>query len=504
MNRPVILCVDDERIILNSLKSQLVNNLGDSYQIELAESGEEALEIIDELRKSRTDIPLVIVDQIMGGMYGDELLAHIKTALPNSHSIMLTGQATAESVGDAVNKAGLFRYISKPWDEDDFVLTVKTALQSYDDRKVLMRQECYQGILNQILQLVITLVPLEDQLCQALAAILSTRCFTELNKGSVYVVNLEKADLELSATAPSDLIMISQVNNGHAPDNVLDNLVKIIDDDKSIQLITNGSDASVRCYGVPIVLQERVVGVFYIYIHPDYEETPQTRAFLSSMSHILAGMIRIAQYNHALEKHSAELEQLVEKRTSELHQALCKQEQLNDVLVDSNKKLTYFATTDELTKLMNRRCFFERADSEASRAQRYGRKVLLVIIDIDFFKEVNDKFGHQVGDAVLLQVANVMSENIRKHDFIGRVGGEEFAIIMLETNLEEGKELCDRIRLAISKNQVFVASHCISVTASMGISEVRQEESTISCAMIRADQALYDSKHKGRNLISLN
>lgn len=498
MSRPVILCVDDERIILSSLKSQLMNNLGDTYQIELAESGEEALEILEELTNSGVEIPLVIADQIMGGMYGDELLAKIKTILPSTHSIMLTGQASAESVGEAVNKAGLFRYISKPWDEEDLVLTIKTGLRSYYDQKELLKQECYQSILNQILQLVITTVSFEEQLSKALNAILSTRCFTALTKGSIYTVNLEQADLEWSAKAQPDFVLVSQHNQGLAPKHQFDHS----DSDQRVELMTES--ANVRYYRAPITLEGRLVGVLFIYIDNTHDDGLQTREFLSSVCHTLAGMIRISQYNRALEKHSIELEKLVEKRTSELHQALRKQEQLNDIFLEANKKLDYFATTDELTKLMNRRCFFERADGEASRANRYGRKALLAILDVDFFKEVNDKFGHQVGDAVLAKVANVIVETIREHDFIGRIGGEEFGLLMPETSLEDGKELCERVRLAISSTKVMIGTHCISVSASMGISEVKEEESTIGCAMIRADQALYDSKHKGRNLITLN
>ncbi|UZE96033.1 GGDEF domain-containing response regulator [Alkalimarinus alittae] len=497
MSRPVILCVDDERIILSSLKSQLMNNLGDTYQIELAESGEEALEILEELTESRTEVPLVIADQIMGGMYGDELLARIKTLLPNTHGIMLTGQATAESVGEAVNKASLFRYISKPWDEEDLVLTIKTGLRSYYDQKELRRQACYQSIIHKVLQLVITNVSFEEQLSQALSAILSTGCFSVSAKGSIYTVDLEQADLEWSTKDP-DLVMISQVNQGEAPEsNVSDGEVG-----QDVTLIT--SSPSVRYYRAPITLQGKSVGILYIYIDETHDETPQVKAFLSSVCHTLAGMIRISQYNRALEKHSLNLEQLVEKRTHELHQALRKQEQLNDIFLDVNKKLNYFATTDELTKLMNRRCFFERADAEASRARRYGRKALLAILDVDFFKEVNDKFGHQVGDTVLEKVAHVIVETIREHDVIGRIGGEEFALLMPETDVDEGKEICERVRLAISSNTVVVGDHCISISVSMGLSEVKDEESTISGAMIRADQALYDSKHKGRNLISYN
>ncbi|WP_250656231.1 diguanylate cyclase [Alkalimarinus coralli] len=498
MSRPVILCVDDERIILSSLKSQLMNNLGDRYQIELAESGEEALEILEELDENQTELPLVIADQIMGGMYGDELLARIKHMRPNTHSIMLTGQATAESVGEAVNKAGLFRYISKPWDEEDLILTVKTGLRSYYDQKEIQRQECYQSTLNQVLQLVITKASFEEQLAQALTTILSTCCFTTLGKGSIYTVNLEQADLEWSTAAQPDLVMVSQLNGGLAPENKLD----FRENESQVQLISDASNS--RYYVAPITLQNKPVGALYIYIDASYEDGPQTREFLSSVCHILAGMIRISQYNRALEKHSAELEEVVERRTQELHDALRKQEQLNDTFIAANKKLEYFATTDELTKLMNRRCFFERADAEAARAHRYGRKTLLAILDVDFFKEVNDTFGHQVGDRVLAQVANVIVETIREHDFVGRIGGEEFALLMPETTLEDGKEICERVRQAISSSQVVVGSHSIAISASMGLSEVRQEELTIGGAMIRADQALYDSKHRGRNLISLN
>jgi len=489
VSKPVILCVDDERIILSSLKSQLLNSLEDSYQIELAESGEEALEIIEELRESQTELPLIIADQIMGGMYGDELLTRIKTLLPQTHSIMLTGQASAESVGEAVNKAGLFRYIAKPWEEEDLLLTVQTALQSYNHQKDLLRQDCYQSAINQILQLVLAPISFEEKLSQALAVSLSARCFSRISKGSIYVVDIGLPDSE-----QLEMKLISQANHGDVPSYGKD----FKEADKTVQLVSESY------YRAPILLQDRVLGFLYIYVSPSYCDSPQAKAFLSSVCHTLAGMIRICQYNLTLENHSAQLEQLVKKRTEELHQALRKQEQLNDIFLEANKKLDYFATTDELTGLMNRRCFFEHADREASRAQRYSRKTMLVMLDIDFFKEVNDSFGHQAGDCVLSEIAKVMSDNIREHDTIGRVGGEEFAIVMPETDMKEGEELCERIRLAVSSTEIMISSVGISVSVSMGVSEVRSDELTISGAMIRADQALYDSKHKGRNLISRN
>jgi len=504
MSKPVILCVDDERMILSSLKSQLQNNLMAGYKIELAESGEEALEIIEELCENQTEVPLVIVDQIMGGMYGDELLAQIKDRLPKTLGIMLTGQASADSVGNAVNKADLFRYISKPWDEDDFILTVKTALQSYYHQKKLVRQDCYQNALNKILQFVLHPRAFNDQLSDVLTVILNAPDFSELKKGSIFIESLG----QIGPDHP-EFEMIAAQNHEDDPDNLhhenkLEDFKKI---EPQIQLI---SCSNANCYyQAPIVLPESslsgsIMGVLYLYVSPSHCESQQAKSFLSSVCHTIAGMIRLAQYNLAIEHHSFKLEELVEKRTTELHHALDVQAKQNNVLLKTNKELEYYATTDELTGLLNRRCFFERADHEAYRSQRYERLMVLAMLDLDFFKTVNDEYGHQAGDTVLNEIAKVISDNVRDHDVVGRVGGEEFAIVMPETNAQGGKELCERIRQAIADTRVKVGPHTISVSTSIGVTALRENETGICAAMSRADQALYDSKRKGRNLISLD
>ena len=99
MSKPVILCVDDEKIVLDSLKSQLKKSFGSDFEIEIAESGEEALEIIEEFIEDEIDLPVIISDQIMPGMKGDELLIEVNTLLPDTLKILLTGQASADAVG---------------------------------------------------------------------------------------------------------------------------------------------------------------------------------------------------------------------------------------------------------------------------------------------------------------------------------------------------------------------------------------------------------------------
>ncbi|HEY9848754.1 MAG TPA: response regulator [Leptolyngbyaceae cyanobacterium] len=140
MNELAILCVDDEPVILNSLTQQLKRNLGNDYEIEAAQSGLEALEIIEEVLSDGMEIALIISDQIMPGMKGDELLIAIHNRYPQILKIMLTGQADAQAVGNAVNAANLYRYITKPWHETDLILTVKEALQSYSQKQQLAEQ----------------------------------------------------------------------------------------------------------------------------------------------------------------------------------------------------------------------------------------------------------------------------------------------------------------------------------------------------------------------------
>jgi len=134
---PVIVCVDDERTVLNSLQTELMNALGDDYLIEPAESGLDALEIIEELLEDGIELPVVISDQIMPGIKGDELLTRIHAIAPKTLTILLTGQADAEAIGKAVNSANLYRYIPKPWESTDLHLTVTEAIKSYFQDKEL-------------------------------------------------------------------------------------------------------------------------------------------------------------------------------------------------------------------------------------------------------------------------------------------------------------------------------------------------------------------------------
>jgi two-component system sensor histidine kinase/response regulator len=153
MNKHAIICVDDEVIVLDALTEQLQNEFGEQYVIEVAENGDEAIEIVEECIQNSLEIPVVIADFIMPGMKGDDLLERIFQIRPETKNILLTGQASLQGVSNAVNKANLYRYISKPWDKNDLILTIREAIRSYEQEKTIYKQNFELKELNTSLEL---------------------------------------------------------------------------------------------------------------------------------------------------------------------------------------------------------------------------------------------------------------------------------------------------------------------------------------------------------------
>lgn len=149
MSKYVVLCVDDEKMVLSSIRQQLRTNFGDELIIEVAESGEEALSLIQDLEEQELEVPVIICDQIMPGMKGDRVIIETYKKNPKTLSVLLTGQADAASMGNIVNQSSLFRYIAKPWDEIDLTLTIREALRSYEQDKTLEEQN---EILSQLIK----------------------------------------------------------------------------------------------------------------------------------------------------------------------------------------------------------------------------------------------------------------------------------------------------------------------------------------------------------------
>jgi diguanylate cyclase len=161
------------------------------------------------------------------------------------------------------------------------------------------------------------------------------------------------------------------------------------------------------------------------------------------------------------------------------------------------------ARTDLLTGLASRRAFTELADSEMHRALRYSTPLSLVMVDLDHFKRINDNFGHRVGDTVLVSFARIVSQQVREVDVVGRLGGEEFAILLPNTDVAEAVRVTERIRLAVANSKLESNGQVIQYTASFGIATFSGHEVSLGGFMDRADVALYKAKRYGRNRVEL-
>lgn len=180
--------------------------------------------------------------------------------------------------------------------------------------------------------------------------------------------------------------------------------------------------------------------------------------------------------------------------------ALLHEREITQTYMDE-KELRRLADTDELTQVFNRRAFtlhLERAFNDSTNTI-----MSCLMIDIDHFKEINDRVGHLSGDEIIKQVARVCEDNIRSNDHIGRLGGEEFGIMLNRTNAIQAYDVAERIREAVASYSCHIDGHIIVPTVSIGIAELTDHVSSVRELMVNADKAMYFSKQTGRNQVTV-
>jgi diguanylate cyclase (GGDEF)-like protein len=171
-------------------------------------------------------------------------------------------------------------------------------------------------------------------------------------------------------------------------------------------------------------------------------------------------------------------------------------------LIRNAKELELLATIDSMTGVCNRRHFLVLAEAEWSRFQRYHRPFSLAVFDIDRFKSINDGFGHDVGDRAIGHVCHICTENKRTSDTIGRVGGDEFAVLLPETDAAQAEIVAERLRSMVQDNPLVVDGDPMPVTISVGLAQATVSQSSFDALMKVADRALYQAKARGRNLVA--
>jgi len=169
--------------------------------------------------------------------------------------------------------------------------------------------------------------------------------------------------------------------------------------------------------------------------------------------------------------------------------------------LELRERLEDRAMHDGLTKLLNHQTLIEQLERECRRSQRYGQAVCIVMFDLDHFKSINDTHGHQAGDEVLRVVANRLRDSIREMDIAGRMGGEEFITVLINTDLEGGRMWADRFRASMAEECIEFEGKEIHLTASFGVSGAAGEGAVVRDLIARADTAMYEAKRGGRNAV---
>lgn len=197
-------------------------------------------------------------------------------------------------------------------------------------------------------------------------------------------------------------------------------------------------------------------------------------------------------YKDELEKKN----QILEKEKAQLEIAIQTRQELQ-------KKLQKLANTDSLTGALNRRHFVKLVRREMQRHLRYNHPFAVIMLDIDFFKSINDQHGHPTGDAVLKQLVQCCHAQLRESDLLGRIGGEEFAVLLVQSNERQAVQVAERLRIELARQKVGQADGPLQFTVSLGVAGNRGTGDSLDDLLKRADVALYRAKEAGRNRVEL-
>jgi len=432
----VILCVDDEEIVLTSLKAQLNTFFGHDYEIELAQSGEDALEIIEELKEDNIEVELIVSDFLMPGMNGDKFLIKAQELSPKAKKILLTGQANMQGVTDIINHGALYRYLSKPWEQTDLVVTAKEAIKSYENEKEL---EFYTKHLEEL----VSVKTQENQ--------------TYLEIVDKYLL-ASKSDLRGKITDVSEaLCNIS----GYTKDELIG---------KNHSLLR----------------------------HPDVDK----KVYENLWKTVLAGDVWEGEMKN-LKKDGGFY--WVKARISPMFDASQNIVGYASIRVDiTDKKIVdLLSITDALTKIFNRRHFNDIFEKEIARASISGEKIGFIMLDIDFFKQYNDTYGHGMGDEVLVKVSQVLKSSLGGNDnYPFRLGGEEFGAIICGTDIDKLTNITKTLKESIEALEIEHSSSLVSkyITASFGACLFSCGDNITSDKIYKyTDKLLYEVKDNGRN-----
>jgi len=487
MKKYRIICIDDDEQFLQSLEGVLpekVDALCPDFQctFEFAALAEELFEIIRSDTPEDGSLAMVISDQMMTGISGIELIEKLKAEYPNIVTILLTGHGGLDSAKYAINRHLLDQYVSKPIEDISvFVSLVANLLKRH--HLDLEERERTEQLVKTVMQLRHSNEEISIMQAAAEEIAMLSKCFRSLDLDEVVAVAVHevpkmfKAERAVLCLTPSGC-PVELVHRAGCP-CPHDQLLLRNDVQEAIET------SRLSCGSVPEVcakLGSRSPDVIVPLAVKAFRESDgdagDGRGYLC-MCNIDPAVARSA----ALMKYKASLAS--EVLSASLTNAKLYQQAKRD------------SETDYLTGASTRRVLEEKLEAEHERAVRYKHPFCVVIVDVDGFKDINDTAGHIAGDKALRQLADILSQEMRQTDVLARYGGDEFVILMPETDLSDAVGAAERMR---KKAESAVMQCGRSLTISCGVAGWSgAEDETGTDVLRRADAALHRAKRAGRN-----
>ncbi len=474
-----ILLADDSPFIL-SVISDFLESLG--HEVIRAEDGIKALE---EIFKNPPD--LIVLDVIMPYMTGYQVSRVVK----GDHLIKDIPIIILTSKNDAVDKfwgytVGADYYIVKDEDLEVIAERLKKILPTIKpsaSKKVLKRNYSPLNILSKVNEL------LDKKLYE----------LTVLNKIGELVAEITDYDkvIESFGELLSNLLGYSFLSIVLFEENIIE-VHTIVREDISLSYYNDVRNNIIKeiSSNENNELKEKIIGNNHLVDSHNKEDFPKDYTYvkIGKKGKDVQGVIVMGS---SKEKQFSNEEKNMLKTIANY----------SFLMVQSAKlyaKVKNLSITDQLTQLYNHGFIIKRLEEEFKQAERYGRELSIIMADIDFFKKVNDTYGHQTGDYVLRKISQLMLDSVREIDIVGRYGGEEFLIILPETNKKNAAIIAERIRKKVEEYDFSRYLTSFTVTISMGIAEYKKELKTTEELIKRGDQALYKAKENGRNRVEIS
>lgn len=470
-----ILIADDDEINVQVLINQLSY---ENYSLTIVNNGREVINLIE---KEEAKFDLLILDSMMPKLSGFEVCKRIrkKYSLFDLPVLMLMTKNNVQEISLGF-EFGANDYMIKPFSREELLARVKTLLTLKDaiqhaiinahnfesekyGRTLAEKLREITGVINSTLDLKEVMTRLLESLNNIVPY--NNACVMLKREDGLYIMaacNSISCQVDSGERVVGDNKLLNEIieKKHHI---VFDNLQEHMDEYDRIEgcgCFINGRS----WIGIPLISHDNILGVLVL-------------------EHSEANIYQDTEVNMAI--------------------AFASQA---SIAIENAKlfgEIKLLAVTDPLSGLNNRRYFFELSEKTYEEAKNDNRPLSVIMLDVDHFKKVNDRYGHDVGDTVLKAVADVCKSSLRKEDILGRYGGEEFCITLKNTNLKEAEQVASRIRTSIENLEIEVNDIVVKITVSLGINELRDNHLDFRQILREADNALYKAKENGRNRVEV-